>query len=87
MKNLKNYGKNNGNNANSDAFSAYEQAKRKYGNMNEDALISELKKQIEKSKKDGTFSEQKLQNQIDAMMPYLTAEQRAKLDALKRVLR
>lgn len=70
---LKNYGVGN------DAFE-------KYSSMDEDALISELIKNVSASKADGSYDPQKMTAFINAVSPSLTPEQREKLNNVIRII-
>ena len=70
---LKNYG------VGKDAFE-------KYSSMDEDALISELIKNVAASKADGSYDPQKMAAFINAVSPSLTPEQREKLNNVIRII-
>ena len=70
---LKNYG------VGKDAFE-------KYSSMDEDALISELIKNVAASKADGSYDPQKMTAFNNAVSPSLTPEQREKLNNVIRII-
>ena len=53
-----------------------------YKDKNEDELLSELFKNVNKQKKDGTFNYNSLKSTIDRMSPFLTKEQNLKIKEL-----
>lgn len=58
----------------------------KYSSMDEDALISELIKNVAASKADGSYDPQKMTAFINAVSPSLTPEQREKLNNVIRII-
>ena len=69
------------------AQSDYDSARKKYGNLSEDALINELKRQIEKSKADGTYSSEKTMEYVSTITPYLSPRQKSRLDEILELLK
>lgn len=54
----------------------------KYKGKSEDELISELYKNIEKQKKDGTFNYENIENMAKKLSPFLNQNQRKKMQEL-----
>ncbi len=76
MKQLKNYKTSK---SVSDSESELKQAKAKYGAMEEDELIEELKKQISEQKKAGNYSFAYMTEIVDRLSPYLNESQKEKI--------
>lgn len=51
----------------------------KYKDKNEDELLNELLKNVEKQKKEGSFNYQGLINTIDKISPFLSKEQNLRI--------
>lgn len=58
------------------ANAEFESAKEKYGGMDENALISELRHKIGEAKENGTFNKAQMESYIEYLSPYLTTEQK-----------
>lgn len=59
----------------------------KYGGMNEDQLTDELMRKIAESRKDGSFSVEKLEEFRNTVYPQLSRTQQMKLDNLIGVIK
>lgn len=78
MKNLKNFRQG----SNGETNGGFEEAQRKYGGMSEDALLIELKRQIEMGRQNGSFDKTQMLEYVNKLSPYLTEIQRQKIRAL-----
>lgn len=58
----------------------------KYGEMDEDQLIEEMLKLIEKKKQQGTYDKQQILELASKVAPFLNAEQRAKMEDLLKII-
>ncbi|MCL2797082.1 MAG: hypothetical protein FWD58_03390 [Firmicutes bacterium] len=65
---------------------AFGEAMAKYGNMNEDALIEQLLKQIRAAKQAGTYHSAQTEGYVAMLSPHLSAAQREKLANIVRVI-
>lgn len=55
-------------------------------NKNSDELLSELMKNVQKQKQDGSFDYNNLENMVNTISPYLTNEQKSKIyELLQRI--
>ncbi len=63
------------------------EAKRKFGQMSETELIAELSKSINNGKKDGTINYEQLLNLINGISPYLTNDQRERIEIILSTLK
>ena len=63
-----------------------EDALKKYSAMDEDALISELIKNVAAQKQNGTYNPEQMSAFINIMSPSLSPEQREKLTNLVKVI-
>ena len=89
-KNCKNVQINSQNNQNFENFEISEDLKNKintYQKMTEKEIQSELFKEVNKQKQNGTFSLQRIEDVKNKLSPMLTEEQRQKLDGLIKMLR
>ncbi len=77
MKELRGYGKNESN-----AQQMYREAQRKFGGMNEDALVDRLLHEIARQKSEGTFDEAQLLGFVNMLSPHLSAEKRRRLEEI-----
>lgn len=77
MKELRGYGK-----SESDTERMYREAQRKFGGMNEDALVDRLLREIARQKSEGTFDEVQLLGFINTLSPHLSAEKRRRLEEI-----
>ena len=53
-----------------------------YGGMNSDELMAALRLQVNKQKRDGTYSADIMRQQMDMLRPYLSAEKIAELNKI-----
>lgn len=81
MKQLKNY-KTSTHEDTTTPESEFEHAKEKYGNMEEDALIEELKKQISEQKNSGSYSAAQMHEIVRYLTPYLSEAQKNKIESI-----
>ena len=58
----------------------------RYGEMNEDELIAEMLKLIEKKKQEGTYNPTELKNLASRVKPFLDETQKQKMDELLKLL-
>ena len=58
----------------------------RYGEMNEDELIAEMLKLIEKKKQEGTYNPTELKNLASRVKPFLDETQKEKMDELLKLL-
>ena len=84
MKSLKGYSAEkafdrDGNTSQDDVYRQFEDARQKYGHMNENELLSELKRQIDEQKRSGSYSKERINAYVEALQPYLSDEQRKRL--------
>lgn len=87
MKSLKGYTVNGNTNAGresreKDFSDQLERAKQKYGDMSENALLAELKNQIEAQKRSGTYSSERMMSYVRTLEPYLNDEQKKRLNEI-----
>lgn len=52
----------------------------------EEELMKELKAEVNKSKKEGKFSKEEVQNFKNTVLPFLSAEQKDKLDEILKII-
>ncbi len=83
MKELKNFSAENGDITDRDVV---EQAVNKYKDKDELELVSELEKAVARAKADGSFDREAIDNFARLVSPYLSDEQREKLDNLIAVI-
>ena len=83
MKELKNFSAENGDITDRDVV---EQAVNKYKDKDELELVSELEKAVARAKADGSFDREAIDNFARLVSPYLSDEQREKLDNLFAVI-
>lgn len=89
---FKNYCKNsnqtnkNYENLGSDKTKRVEELYDEYKDKNEDELLAELFKNVQKQKQDGTFDYDALVNTVNKIAPFLTKEQNLKIkDLLEKI--
>ncbi len=58
----------------------------KYGKMDEDELIAEMLKLIEKKKQEGTYDKNQIQELVSKVAIFLNDEQRAKMEDLLKII-
>lgn len=83
MKELKNFSAENGDISDRDVV---KQAVNKYKDKDEPELVSELEKAVARAKADGSFDREAIDNFARLVSPYLSDEQREKLDNLIAVI-
>ncbi len=64
-----------------------EQALNKYKGYDEDMLITALMQNLRKSKADGTFNEEELDNFVSMIMPNLSHEQQVRLNNVIKIIK
>lgn len=63
-----------------------DEAMKKYGGMNEDALISQLLSMVKAQKASGTYDESQMLSFINSVSPHLNEAQRGRLESLLEIL-
>ena len=85
-KNTENLQKNNQNKQNFDVDQDLKNKMNAYQNMTDMQLQSELFKEVNRQKQNGTFSLQRIEEVKNKLLPMLTEEQRQKLESLIKML-
>lgn len=62
------------------------QARKKYGGMDENALIAQLLNNVKTQKQNGTYDPTQLLSFVNSISPTLTPEQRTRLESVITVL-
>ena len=86
MKDFNNYQKPNSN-SNSDAMETIKKFASKYEGASENQLISEILKEAEKGRRNGTLSDNDIDRFSSMIEPMLSGEQRAKLKKIVNVIK
>lgn len=88
MRNLRGYGKNNGNSTEEvlKNFGVNDAAARKYAGLSEDELADELIRSVKEAKRNGTFDASRMQAFVQMVSPRLTPEKREKLQSIIKVI-
>ena len=88
MRNLRGYGKRNGNSAEEvlKNFGVSNESAQKYAGLSEDELADELIKSVRESKRNGTFDAARMQAFVQMVSPRLSPEKREKLESIIKVI-
>ena len=65
---------------------AFSETLKRYGGMDEDALIEQLLSQIRTARKEGTYNPAQTQSYVSMLSPFLSPAQRDKLDNLVQII-
>ena len=84
MRQLKNFRKGDDPGMNPERLA--KEAMSKYGSLNEDELIEKLTESVARSKREGKFDPDELVRFASMMAPYLSENQREKMDTIIRLL-
>lgn len=84
MRQLKNFRKSGDPGMNPEQLA--KEAMNKYGSLNEDELIEKLTESVARSKREGKFDPDELVRFASMMAPYLSENQREKMDTIIRLL-